>query len=85
MLSTVSLICVAIGYLLFFFTENMVALPIFLIIAAAVISLIDLVPLYKKERLDFADFVKEAFQTNWGSMISVIGGAFFIFLIIIYS
>ena len=85
MLSTVSLICVAIGYLLFFFTENMVALPIFLIIAAGVISLIDLVPLYKKERLDFSDFVKEAFQTNFGSMISVIGAIFFIFLIIIYG
>ena len=85
MLSTGALICTAIGYLLFFFTENMVALPIFLIIAAGVISLIDLVPLYKKERLDFGDFVKEAFQTNFGSMISVIGAIFFILLIIIYG
>ena len=85
MLSTIALICTAVGYLLFFFTENMVAFPIFLIIAATVVSLMDLVSLYKKEKLDFSDFVKEAFATNWGSMISVIGALFFIFLCIIYG
>lgn len=85
MLSIISLICTAVGYILFFFTENMVAFPIFLMIAAAVIAAIDLVSLYKKEKLDFSDFIKEAFMTNWGSVISVLGAVFFIFLCIIYG
>ena len=85
MLSTMALICTAVGYFLFFFTENMVAFPIFLIIAATIISLVDLISLYKKERLDFGDFVKAAFATNWGSMISVIGVLFFVFLCIIFG
>ncbi len=85
MLSIISLICTAVGYILFFFTENMVAFPIFLMIAATVIAAIDLVSLYKKEKLDFSDFIKEAFMTNWGSMISVLGAIFFIFLCIIYG
>ena len=82
MLSIISLICTAIGYLLFIFTENMVAFPIFLIFVATVISLIDLISIYKKEKLDFNDFVTQAFATNWGSMISVIGGISFAFIFI---
>jgi len=85
MLSIISLICTVVGYILFFFTENMVAFPIFLMVAATVIAAIDLVSLYKKEKLDFSDFTKGAFMTNWGSMISVLGAIFFIFLCIIYG
>ncbi len=85
MLSKISIICTAIGYLLFFFTENLIALPIFLIIAAVVIAAIDLVALYKKDKLIFSDFVKEAFRTSWGSSISLIAGLFFIWLLIIYG
>lgn len=85
MLSIISFICTAVGYILFFFTENMVAFPIFLIIAATVLAAIDLVSLYKRESLDFQDFIKEAFMTSWGSSISVLGAIFFIFLCIIYG
>ena len=85
MLDKIALIFTAVGYFLLLFTENMVAFPIFLIIAAGIISLIDLIPLYKSEKLDFGDFVKEACITNWGSVISVIGVIFFIFLCIIYG
>lgn len=82
MLSIVALVCTAIGYFLLLFTEDMVVIPILLILVASVVSLIDLVSLYKKEKLEFGDFVKEAFMTNWGSMISVIGALFFILLCI---
>lgn len=85
MLSIISLICTVLGYILFFFTENMIALPIFLIVAATIIAVVDLVSLYKKEKLQFGDFIKEAFMTNWGSMISVLGAMFFILLCIIYG
>lgn len=85
MLSILSIICTAIGYLLFFFTDNLISLPIFLIIAAFVIALIDLITLYKKEKLIFSDFAKEAFRTNWGSAISIIAGLFFIWLCILYG
>lgn len=82
MLSIISLICMALGYFLFIFTESMMGFSVFLIIAATVISLIDLISLYKKEKLDFNDFVTQAFATNWGSMISVIGGISFAFIFI---
>lgn len=72
----------ALGYFLFIFTESMMGFSVFLIIAATVISLIDLISLYKKEKLDFNDFVTQAFATNWGSMISVIGGISFAFIFI---
>lgn len=85
MLSIISLICIVVGYILFFFTENMIAFPIFLMIVATILAIIDLVSLYKKERLDFNDFIKEAFMTNWGSMITVLGSIFFILICIIYS
>ena len=82
MLSIISLIGMALGYFLFIFTESMMGFSVFLIIAATVISLIDLISLYKKEKLDFNDFVTQAFATNWGSMISVIGGISFAFIFI---
>lgn len=85
LLSIISLICTAVGYILLFLTENMVAFPIFLIVVATIISLIDLFSLNQKEKLDFSDFITEAFATNWGSMISVIGAIFFVFLCIIYG
>lgn len=83
MLSIISVICAAVGYLLFFFTENMVAFPIILIAAGFILSLVDLVALYTKEKLQFGDFVKEAFQTSWGSAIAFIAGIVFIFLLIL--
>ncbi len=84
-MSLISFICIAVGYVLFFFTEDMIAFPIFLIVASAVIAIIDLVSLYKREKLNFSDLIKEASMTNWGSLISVMGAIFFIFLCIIYS
>lgn len=82
MLSIISLICAIIGYLLFFLTE-MVGFPIVLIAGAFILSLVDLVALYTKEKLLFGDFVKEAFHSNWGSAIAILAGGNFIWLFII--
>ena len=62
-----------------------VLFPFILIIAGLVLSLVDLVMLYSKEKLQFDDFIKEAFQTNWGSIISFIGGVAFLILLFIYA
>lgn len=84
MLSLISLVCAVLGYILFFLTE-MAIFPFILIIAGLVLSLVDLVMLYSKEKLQFDDFIKEAFQTNWGSIISFIGGVAFLILLFIYG
>lgn len=82
MLSIISLICAVIGYFLFIFTD-MVGFPVILIAAGFIISLVDLVALYTKEKLLFGDFVKEAFHSNWGSAIAFIAGVNFIWILII--
>ena len=82
MLSIIALICVVVGYLLFFFTENMIAFPIIAILAGFIISIVDLVLLYKEEKLQFGDFVKEAFHTSWGSAIAFIAGINFIWFVL---
>lgn len=81
MLNLVSLICAAIGYVLFFATE-LVSLPVLLIAAGFIISLVDLVVFYNREKLQFGDFVKEVFVEKWGSAIAFIAGIVFIILII---
>lgn len=82
MFSIISVICAAAGYLIFFLTE-MIAFPVILIFAGFIIALIDLVKLYTAEKLQFGDFVKEAFQTNCGSVLAFMAGIVFIFLLII--
>lgn len=82
MLSIISFICAAIGYVLFLFTE-MITFPIILIAAGFLLALVDLVSLYQKEKLLFSDFVKEAFQARWGSTIGFLAGICFIGLLII--
>lgn len=82
MFSIISLICAVVGYLLFFLTD-LVTFPIILIVAGFVISLIDLIKLYNAEKLQFGDFVKEAFHTSWGSVIGFLAGVNFIWLFII--
>ena len=82
MLSIISVVCAAIGYLLFIFTE-MVAFPIILIAAGFLLALVDLVSMYQKEKLLFSDFVKETFQTHWGNAIGFLAGICFIGLLII--
>lgn len=81
MLNLISIIAAGIGYLLFFITEWTV-LPLLLMIGSFIIAIIDLISLYRKEKLIFSDFIKEAFRTNWGSMIAVLAGLSFICLII---
>ena len=81
MLSLIAFICSVAGYVLFFLTE-WVVFPILLMVAGVVVALVDLVTLYTKEKLLFNDFVKEAFRTNWGSMIAVLAAIFFIWLLI---
>ena len=82
MLSIISLICAVIGYFLFIFT-HIVLFPVILIAAGFILSLVDLVALYTKEKLLFGDFVKEAFHSNWGSAIAFIAGVNFIWILII--
>lgn len=82
MLNLISIIAAAVGYFLFFITEWTV-FPLLLMIGSFIIALIDLISLYRKEKLLFSDFIKEAFRTNWGSMISILAGLFFIWLLII--
>jgi hypothetical protein len=82
MLSIISIICAAIGYLLFFITK-LVGFPIILIVVSFILSLVDLVSLYTKEKLLFSDFVKEAFHSKWGSAIAFLAGINFIWLFII--
>ena len=82
MLSIISVICAAAGYLLFFLTE-MVTFPVILIAGGFILSLVDLVSLYTREKLMFSDFVKEAFHSNWGSVIAFLAGINFIWLFII--
>lgn len=77
MLSIISLICAVIGYFLFIFTD-LVGFPVILIAAVFILSLVDLVALYTKEKLLFGEFVKEAFHLNWGSAIAFIAGVNFI-------
>lgn len=81
MLSLVSIICMVIGYILFFIT-NMIAFPTILIIAGFIIALIDLIILYNKEKLQFSDFLTEAFHTSLGSTIAFLAGIIFILLLI---
>lgn len=82
MFSLVSGICAVVGYILFVFTE-MVTFPIILIAIGFILSLVDLVKLYTEEKLQFGDFVKEAFHTSWGSVIAFLAGVGFIWLLII--
>ncbi len=82
MLSTISLILTVLGYILFLFTEAVV-LPIIMILVSAGMGFAVLIPLYQSEKLAFSDFVKAAFQSNYGSCIAVIGAVFLILLPII--
>lgn len=81
MLNLISLICAVIGYVLFIATE-LVSLPVMLIAAGFILSLIDLIVFYSREKLQFGDFVKEALREKWGSSVGFIGGIAFIILII---
>lgn len=83
MFSLIAGVCTAVGYLLFFFTDDMIVFPLILMIAAMILAIIDLTAMYQREKLLFSDFVKEAFRTNFGSTISVIAGLFFVLLCII--
>ncbi|MDO4608973.1 MAG: hypothetical protein Q4B40_07285 [Clostridia bacterium] len=77
-MSIIAIIMMAIAWFLGLFTE-LYTLADVLCIASFIIAIIDLVLLYKKEKLDFGDFIKEAFRTNWGSAISIIA-ALYIFI-----
>lgn len=81
LLNIISLVCAVIGYVLFIATE-MVSLPVILIAAGFILSLVDLVAFYNREKLQLGDFIKEAFREKWGSSIAFIGGIAFIILII---
>ncbi|MGN1138358.1 MAG: hypothetical protein ACI4RM_02840 [Ruminococcus sp.] len=83
MLSIISVLCAVVGYLLFFLTK-MIGFPVVLIAIGFILSLVDLVSLYTKEKLQFGDFVKEAFHSKWGSVIAFLAGINFIWLIIVY-
>lgn len=80
MVNIVSFICAILGYLLFFLTE-MLWFPVLLIAAGFVMALADLVLLYSREKLQFGDFIKEAFNSKWGSSIAFIAGIIFIILV----
>ena len=84
MLSIISLICAALGYILFFFTD-MLTFPIILIVAGFVVALVELIPLYQKDKLPLREFIKEALNTSWGSIIGVLAGVNFAWLIFIFS
>ncbi len=77
MLSIISLV-------LFFFTD-MLVFPIILIVAGFVIALVELMPMYKKENLPLGEFIKEALNTSWGSIMGVLAGVNFAWLIFIFS
>lgn len=82
MLSIISIICVIVGYLLFFFTE-LLAFPIILIFGGFLIALVDLGILYAKEKLQFSDLITEAFHSKLGNTLAFLAGIVFIVLLII--
>ena len=82
MLSIISFICAAIGYVLFLFTE-MITFPIILIAVGFLLALVDLVSLYQKEKVVLSDFLNEGLPARWGRAIRFLGGICFIGLLII--
>lgn len=82
MLSIISFICAIIGYVLFYITD-LTSFPVILIFAGFILSVIDIVSLYNKEKLQPGDFVKEVIHSSWGSAIAFLAGIYFIWLLII--
>ena len=82
-MSFIALICTIVSYLLFFIFD-LAVLPFAILIAGAVMGVIDLIQFYGKEKPIFEDFVKDAFREHFGSSISVVAVLGFIIIAIFY-